>query len=104
MKINVAPGYLPEDSKTQITVGTRELQKQTEEVSISLWVSNGTVFASHSSAETVQKRIESEARIMELEVNFPVSSHCLLNDATTIVLSSDGPASGTPSKKKLDIS
>jgi len=96
LKINVAPGYLPEDSKTQITVGTRKLQKQTEEVSISLWVSNGSVFASHPSAETVQKkRIESEASIMELEVHFPVS--CLPEDATTIVLSSDEPASGAGS-------
>ena len=62
-------------------------------MSISLWVNNATVFASHPSAETVQKRIESEARIMELDVNFPVSSLCLPNDATMIVLSSDGPAS-----------
>ena len=63
MKIKIAPGYLPEeeDSKTQITIGTRKFLNQTEEVSISLWVSNGRVFASHPSAETVQKRIKLEA-------------------------------------------
>jgi len=69
LKIKVAPSHLleGEDSKTQITIGTRKFLNQTEEVSISLWVSNGSVFASHPSAETVQKRIESEASIMELE-------------------------------------
>ena len=80
MKIKIAPGYLPEgeDSKTQITVGTRKLLNQTEEVLISLWVKNGSVFNSHPSAQRVQKRIKSESSVMEMDVNFPVC--CLTNE------------------------
>ena len=54
-----------------------------KEKSISLWVSNGSVFVSYAGIERVQKRIESEASVMELEVDIP----------PTIVLSSNGPAS-----------
>ena len=44
---------------------------EAELVSISLWKSNGCVFVSHPAVQTVEKQIQSEASLMDIEIDIP---------------------------------
>ena len=72
--IKIAAQYLPDgkEDKTEIQVGTMLFNNEVEMVSLALWKSNGCVFASHPAVETVKKKIQSEASLMDLEVNIPI--------------------------------
>ena len=72
--IKVDAQYLPDgkEDEFEIQVGTMLSNTEAELVSISLWKSNGCVFVSHPAVETVKKKIQSEATLMDLEVNIPI--------------------------------
>ena len=71
--IKIAAQYLPdgEEDETKIQVGTLLFNNEAEMVSLALWKSNGCVFASHPSIETIKKKIQSEASLMDIEVDIP---------------------------------
>ena len=71
--IKVDAQYLPDgkEDEFEIQVGTMLSNTEAELVSISLWKSNGCVFVSHPAVQTVEKQIQSEASLMDIEIDIP---------------------------------